>query len=71
MIDPVTGNYISDGTGDVTMNFIYRLEDGTYKLMQILVSDYFTDSHFGRGLNNQDGVISLLEGDGNEFLVNW
>ena len=69
MIDPVTGNYISDGTGDVTMNFIYRLEDGTYKLMQILVSDYFTDSHFGRGLNNQDGVISLLEGDGNEFLV--
>ena len=69
MIDPVTGNYISNGTGDVTMNFIYRLEDGTYKLMQILVSDYFTDSHFGRGLNNQDGVISLLEGDGNEFLV--
>ena len=69
MIDPVTGNYISDGTGDVTMNFVYRLEDGTYKLMQIVVSDYFTDSHFGKGLNNQDGVISLLEGDGNEFLV--
>ena len=69
MIDPITGNYISDGTGDVTMNFVYRLEDGTYELMQIVVSDYFTDAHFGRGLRNHDGVISLAEGDGNEYLV--
>jgi hypothetical protein len=69
MIDPATGNYISDGTGDVTMNFVYRLEDGTYELMQIVVSDYFTDAHFGRGLRNLDGVISLAEGDGNEYLV--
>ena len=68
-IDEVTGNYITFGSGDTTMNFVYRLEDGTYELMQVVVSDYFTDSHFGRGLNNQDGVVSLLEGDGNEFLV--
>lgn len=68
-IDPVTGNYITDGTGDTTMNFVYRLEDGTYELMQVVVADYFTDAHFGRGLNNQDGIVSLLEGDGNEYLV--
>lgn len=67
-VDATTGNY-TEGTGDITMDFIYRLEDGNYKLVQIVVSEYFTDSHFGRGLNNQDGVVSLLEGDGNEFLV--
>lgn len=68
-IDVSTGNYIEEGTGDVTMNFVYRLENGSYELTQIKVSDYFTDSHFGKGLNNQYGVISLKEGDGNEYLV--
>lgn len=68
-IDVSTGNYIEEGTGDVTMNFVYRLENGSYELTQIKVSDYFTDSHFGKGLNNQDGVISLKEGDGNEYLI--
>jgi hypothetical protein len=69
VIDPSNGNYITFGSGDTTMNFVYRLEDGSYELAQVIVSEYFTDSHFGRGLNNQDGVVSLLEGDGNEFLV--
>ena len=69
IIDVTTGNYIEEGTGDVTMNFVYRLENGSHELTQIKVSDYFTDSHFGKGLNNQDGVISLKEGDGNEYLV--
>ena len=68
-IDPSNGNYVTFGEGDTTMNFVYRLEDGSYELVQVVVSEYFTDSHFGRGLNNQDGVVSLLEGDGNEFLV--
>lgn len=68
-IDPLTGNYITDGTGDTTMNFVYRLENGTYELVQVVVSEYFTDSHFGKGLNNQDGVVSLKEGDGNEYLI--
>lgn len=68
-IDPETGNYVSEGDGDTTMNFVYRLENGTYELVQIVVSEYFTDSHFGKGLNNQDGVVSLVEGDGNEYLV--
>jgi hypothetical protein len=68
-IDQTTGNYISYGEGDTTMNFIYRLANGSYELAQIKVSDYFTDSHFGEGLNNQDGVISLVPGDGNEYLV--
>ena len=67
-IDPQTGSY-TEGTGDITMDFIYRLEDGTYKLVQIEISKYFTDAHFGKGLNNQDGVVSLKEGDGNEYLV--
>ena len=68
-IDPETGNYVLEGDGDTTMNFVYRLENGTYELVQIVVSEYFTDSHFGKGLNNQDGVVSLVEGDGNEYLV--
>lgn len=68
-IDVNTGNYTTEGSGDTTMNFVYRLEDGSYELVQVVVSEYFTDSHFGRGLNNQDGVVSLLEGDGNEYLV--
>lgn len=69
VIDPSNGNYITFGEGDTTMNFVYRLEDGSYELVQVVVSEYFTDSHFGRGLNNQDGTVSLLEGDGNEYLV--
>lgn len=68
-IDPETGNYILEGDGDTTINFVYRLENGTYELVQIVVSNYFTDAHFGRGLNNQDGVISLKEGGSNEYLV--
>ena len=68
-IDSSNGNYITFGEGDTTMNFVYRLEDGSYELIQVVVSEYFTDSHFGRGLNNQDGTVSLLEGDGNEYLV--
>lgn len=68
-IDVTSGNYIKQGNGDTTMNFVYRLDNGTYELAQIVVSEYFTDSHFGKGLNNQDGVVSLKEGDGNEYLV--
>ena len=68
-IDVTSGNYIKQGEGDTTMNFVYRLDNGTYELAQIVVSEYFTDSHFGKGLNNQDGVVSLKEGDGNEYLV--
>jgi hypothetical protein len=68
-IDTTTGAYKVNGSGDTTMNFVYRLESGKYELTQIIVSEYFTDSHFGRGLNNQDGAVSLLEGDGNEYLV--
>ena len=68
-ISTVTGAYTKHGDGDTTMNFIYRLDNGSYELAQIVVSEYFTDSHFGRGLNNQDGVVSLKEGDGNEYLV--
>ena len=51
-IDSSNGNYITFGEGDTTMNFVYRLEDGSYELVQVVVSEYFTDSHFGRGLNN-------------------
>lgn len=70
-IDPSTGEYDQRGSNpdDKALNFIYRLNDGTYHLVSINISEYFTDAHFGRGLNNQDGVISLLEGDGNEYLV--
>ena len=68
-IDKSTGNYIKFGEGDTTMNFIYRLADGSFELAQIIISEYFTDAHFGYGLNNQDGVVSLKEGDGNEYLV--
>ena len=68
-INTATGKYETYGDGDTTMNFVYRLEDGKYELVQIVVSQYFTDSHFGKGLNNQDGVITLKEGDGNEYLV--
>ena len=68
-IDKTTGNYIKFGEGDTTMNFIYRLADGSFELAQIIISEYFTDAHFGYGLNNQDGVVSLKEGDGNEYLV--
>ena len=71
VIDPTTGQYASRGPNpdDHSLNFIYRLSDGTYSLTSIRIADYFTNELFGRGLNNQDGKISLLEGDGNEFLV--
>ena len=70
-IDPETGEYSQRGgdPNDKAMNFIYKLDDGKYHLVSIDISEYFTDAHFGRGLSNEDGVISIKEGDGNEYLV--
>ena len=70
-INPDTGEYSQRGpdVNDKSLNFIYHLSDGKYTLVAIRIADYFTDSHFGRGLNNQDGVVSIVEGDDNEFLV--
>ena len=71
ILDPVTGEYTQRGPNpdDKAMNFIYQYKDGKFHLVSIRIADYFTDTLFGRGLNNQDGVISLMEGDGNEYLV--
>ena len=72
-IDPNTGAYIGqpgEGSGNETINFVYRLANGSYTLAQIEISKYFTDAHFGAGLSNQDGVISIMKGDGCEkYLV--
>lgn len=68
-IDSTTGEYISQGEGNDTLNFIYLRNDGTYELVAVEISRYFTDAHFGKGLSNQDNVISIKEGDGNEYLV--
>ena len=72
-IDPNTGAYIGQpgqGSGNETINFVYRLANGSYTLAQIEISKYFTDAHFGAGLSNQDGVISIMKGDGCEkYLV--
>jgi len=68
-IDSTTGQYISRGDGNDTLNFIYLENDGTYKLVAVEISKYFTDAHFGKGLSNEDNVISIKEGDGNEYLV--
>lgn len=68
-IDSTNGTYVAEGSGNDTLNFIYLTSDGTYELIGIEISKYFTDAHFGRGFNNQDGVVSLEEGDGNEYLV--
>ena len=68
-IDEKTGHY-TEGNGNNTIDFVYRLADGTYSLTQIAVSDYFNNLKFGRGLNvDVDGTVKLIEGDGNEFLV--
>lgn len=72
-IDSKTGDYTIRG-GNFndpydSLNFIYLLQNDTFSLTKVKISDYFTDARFGWGLNNQDGIISLLEGDGNEFLV--
>lgn len=68
-IDEKTGHY-TEGNGNNTIDFVYRLADGTYSLTQIAVSDYFNNLKFGDGLNvDVDGTVKLIEGDGNEFLV--
>ena len=68
-IDSVTGTYTSRGDGNDTLNFIYLRNDGTYELVAVEISKYFTDAHFGKGLSNEDNVVSIKEGDGNEYLV--
>ena len=71
ILDPESGEYTQRGPNpdDKAMNFIYQYKDGKFHLVSIRIADYFTDTLFGRGLNNQDGVISLMEGDGNEYLI--
>lgn len=60
---------IRPGTGTSTLNFVYKLNDGTYSLVKIDISKYFDDVHFGQGLNTSGGVVSLVSGTGNEYLV--
>ena len=68
-IDEKTGHY-TEGNGNNTIDFVYRLADGTYSLTQIAVSDYFNNLKFETGLNvDADGTVKLVEGDGNEYLV--
>lgn len=68
-IDSATGTYTSRADGNDTLNFIYLRNDGTYELVAVEISKYFTDAHFGKGLSNEDNVVSIKEGDGNEYLV--
>lgn len=68
LIDTTTGNYIQEGQGDDTLNFIYLKADGTYELVQVIISDYFTDAHFGRGLQNLDGVVSIATPNDEQYL---
>lgn len=67
-IDSETGA-VTAGTGDGALVFIYRTEDGKYEIVKIKVSDYFTDAHFGMGLQNHDGVISIAKGEGSEDFL--
>lgn len=60
---------IIPGTGTSTLNFVYKLNNGTYTLVKIDISKYFDDVHFGQGLNTSGGVVSLVSGTGNEYLV--
>lgn len=60
---------IIPGTGTSTLNFVYKLNDGTYTIVKIDISKYFDDVHFGQGLNTSGGVVSLVPGTGNEYLV--
>lgn len=60
---------IIPGTGTSTLNFVYKLNDGTYTIVKIDISKYFDDVHFGQGLNTSGGVVSLVSGTGNEYLV--
>lgn len=60
---------IIPGTGTSTLNFVYKLNNGDYTLVKIDISKYFDDVHFGQGLNTSGGVVSLVSGTGNEYLV--
>lgn len=60
---------IIPSTGTSTLNFVYKLNNGDYTLVKIDISKYFDDVHFGRGLNTSGGVVSLVSGTGNEYLV--
>lgn len=60
---------IIPGTGTSTLNFVYKLNNGTYTIVKIDISKYFDDVHFGQGLNTSGGVVSLVSGTGNEYLV--
>lgn len=68
VIDPNTGNIISYGAGDDTLNFVYLKADGTYELVEVEISKYFTDAHFGKGLQNLDGVISIATPNDEQYL---
>lgn len=60
---------IIPGTGTSTLNFVYKLNNGKYALVKIDISKYFDDVHFGQGINTSGGVVSLVSGTGNEYLV--
>ena len=60
-IDAETGVITKQTVTDPqSMNFAYRLADGTYELVKIDVSKFLTESEFGEGLAVSDeGVVSV------------
>lgn len=55
------GNVTSASTGDFqSLNFVYHLEDGTYRLVPVDVSKFLTESEFEDGLEvAPDGVVKV------------
>lgn len=68
-IDNNTGEYIDFVAGNEYLNFVYKTINGTFELVSIPISRYFNDAHFGFGLANRDGVVSLKPSIANEYLV--
>lgn len=55
---------ISNGTGSESLNFVYHLENGNYKMEKVDVETFLQESEFGNGLQIVDHMVSVKPYDG-------
>lgn len=64
-----TSAAVTDGTGAVALCLIYQIADGTYSLVAIPASSFFTEQAFGNGLQVISGVVSVKLAEGSESFL--
>ena len=69
LTNKATSAEVTSGTGAVALCLVYQIADGTYGLVAIPASSFFTEQAFGNGLQVTTGVVSVKLAQGSEEFL--